>query len=69
MRRRRSWKRGGPSAADYFSRAYSALASFRVGDVGIGIFPEREEISVRGEAACNAVRAEARFFLFSANCA
>ena len=37
MRRRRSWKRG-PGRGDYFSLAYSALASFRIGMPGSASF-------------------------------
>jgi hypothetical protein len=37
MRRTRSWKRG-PGRKDYFSFAYSALASFRMGMSGSASF-------------------------------
>jgi hypothetical protein len=33
------------STVDCCSFAYSALACFRMGDVGVGVFPEHEEIS------------------------
>ena len=33
----------------YCSFAYSALACFRIGNVGIGVFPEGEETFVGGE--------------------
>ena len=34
--------------AGYCSLAYSALAGFRMGTSGVGIFPQREEIIVGG---------------------
>ena len=35
-----------PEYKDYSRFAYSALACLRIGDVGVGVFPEREEILV-----------------------
>ena len=36
-----------PELGGYFSFAYSALASFRMG-VGVGVFPEDDEILIGG---------------------
>jgi hypothetical protein len=38
----------GRTFSGYYSFAYSALACFRMGISGVGIFPEREEIVVWG---------------------
>jgi hypothetical protein len=40
----------------YCNFAYSALASFRMGDVWLSIFPEAEKIFVGGEATMRRCR-------------
>ena len=36
----------------YCNFAYSALASFRMGMAGVGVFPEGEEVLIGGASAC-----------------